>query len=72
MTISELIKHVGDENVEFQLLESSLISAQVKKRDGEITFATDRNNVLALAGLGKPTHRCMILWLPLDRMPKPE
>jgi hypothetical protein len=46
-----------------------MIRAQVKIKDGEITFATDREKVAALAGLGKETHHGIIVWLPIDKLP---
>lgn len=69
MKLSELIAHVGDDNIQVQGLNSSMIRAQVKIKDGEITFATDREKVAALAGVGEETHRCMIVWLPIDKLP---
>ena len=70
MSISELINHVGDDNIQCQHLQSSLIRAELKKRDGEVTFATDRDKVAALCGVGKPSHICMIVWLPIDKLPE--
>jgi len=69
MKMSELIAHVGDENIQVQGLSSSLVSAKARTTDGEITFATDRDKVMALSGIGKETHRCMIVWLPIDKLP---
>ena len=69
MKLSELISHVGDDNIQVQGLNSSMIRAQVKIKDGEITFATDREKVAALAGLGKETHHGIIVWLPIDKLP---
>jgi hypothetical protein len=70
MSITELMQHVGDENVQLQNLESSLIRAQMKKDDGEITFATDRDKVGALAGIGQKTHLGLVVWLPIDKLPE--
>ena len=69
MKMSELCAHVGDENIQVQGLSSSLVRANMKTHDGEITFATDREKVAALCGVGKETHRCMIVWLPIDKLP---
>lgn len=69
MKLSELILHVGDDNIECQLLGTSLVSAKLAKNDGEITFATDQAKVRALTGIGKETHKCMIVWLPIDKLP---
>ena len=46
-----------------------MVCANLKAKDGEITFATDREKVAALCGVGKETHRCMIVWLPVDKLP---
>lgn len=69
MKLSELIAHVGDDNIQVQGLGTSLVSAKVKTTDAEITFATDRDKGMALAGFGEATHRCMIVWLPIDKLP---
>lgn len=70
MKLSELIQHVGDDHVQLQNLTSSLIRANLKARDGEVTFATDRDKVGALCGVGKTTHMGLIVWLPVDRLPQ--
>ena len=70
MTITELCAHVGDGNIVVQELQSSLVSAQIKKRDGEITFATDFSKVAQLAMPGTPDHLCLILWLPRENLPE--
>jgi hypothetical protein len=68
MSIIELLQHVGAENVQLQNLADSLVRADLKKHDGEITFATDRSIVHDMA-----INRCdkvgLILWLPKDKMP---
>jgi len=69
MTISELCSHVGDDNITVQELQSSLVKAETKKRDGEITFATDLSKVHQLVMPGKPDHLCLILWLPREKLP---
>ena len=70
MKLSELIQHVGDDHVQIQTVSSSLIRANLKARDGEVTFATDREKVAALCGVGKATHMGMIVWLPIARLPE--
>jgi hypothetical protein len=68
MSITELLQHVGAENVQLQNLADSLVKAQLKKNDGEITFATDRNTVQDMV-----LNRCdkvgLILWIPKDKLP---
>ena len=70
MKLSELIQHIGADNVEIQTISSSLIRANLKAKDGEVTFATDREKVSAICGVGKQTHMGLILWLPIDRLPE--
>lgn len=41
MTLSELIAHVGDDNVQFQMLAESIESARASK-NSSISFFTDR------------------------------
>lgn len=70
MSIIELLQHVGAENISLQNLADSLVKADLKKHDGEITFATDRSIVHDMA-----LNRCdkvgLILWIPKDKMPDP-
>lgn len=49
MKLSELILHVGDENVSFQDLIQSSTSINSGKKDGKITFSTDKGKTLDLA-----------------------
>jgi hypothetical protein len=73
MKLSELIQHVGDEHVEVQTLEGSLVNVRACKSDGEITFATDRSRALQLAaGLDQAEWVGLVVWLPRERMPKAE
>ncbi len=69
MSITELCTHVGAENIQVQALSSSMVRTLVGRKDAEITFATDREKGMALSGVGKETHRCMILWIPVDKLP---
>ncbi len=69
MKLSELIAHVGDDNIQVQGLNSSFVRGTVKTKDGEITFATDREKVMALCGVGEQKYRGMIIWLPIDKLP---
>jgi len=70
MKLSELIIHVGDDHVQLQRLDSSLVGGQVKKQDAELTFATDRQKGMALVGVGEQTHIGLIVWLPVERLPE--
>jgi hypothetical protein len=70
MKLSELIQYIGDDHVELQTMARSLVRASIKKKDGEVTFAADREKVAAMCGVGKPTHMGLVLWLPIDRLPE--
>lgn len=70
MTLSELIKHVGDDHVTFQPLASSMINANITKRGGVISFATDRSIVMDMAMEGPQKLTGLIVWLPTERLPK--
>lgn len=70
MSITELIKHVGEEHIQCQYLDSSFDSAKVVKGVGLITFVTEQSKVMERLGVGQ-RHRCMILWMPDERFPTP-
>lgn len=71
MSIIELMQHVGAENISLQNLADSMVKADLKKHDGEITFATDRGIVHDMA-LGRSKLVGLIVWLPKDKMPDAE
>ena len=71
LKLSQLLARVGDENLKFQMLESSFKSAQAGKKEGTITFYTDKENVMDLLSLERnqpPKHRCFIVWVPAGKM----
>jgi hypothetical protein len=70
MKLSELIQHVGDEHVQLQNFDQSLVRAQAKTRDGEITFATDRSHVMERAFNQQVSHVGLVVWLPVHRLPE--
>ncbi len=70
MKLSELTQHVGDGHVQLQNLDQSLIRAQAKTRDGEITFATDRDKVMQRAFNQPVSHIGLVVWLPVERLPE--
>lgn len=70
MKLSELIQHVGDEHVQIQNLDNSLIKAKTAATDGEITFATDKSKVIERAVGKKPSHVGLVVWLPRERLPE--
>ncbi|AHF89532.1 hypothetical protein OPIT5_03950 [Opitutaceae bacterium TAV5] len=74
MKLSELIQHVGDECIQMQNLEQSLVRVVQKKNDGEITFATSKGKASQLAKCavlgGKPDHVGLVVWLPREKLPE--
>ena len=59
MKLSELIKRCGDDKVEFQNLDSCLISLDFNaKRDSKITFGTSMS-----ADLDGTTKLGLVVWL---------
>jgi hypothetical protein len=70
MKLSELIQLVGDEHVQLQNIDESLIKARAGTHDGEITFATDKAKVIERAVGRKPSHVGLVVWLPRERLPE--
>lgn len=69
MTISELIEHVGNENIEFQRLDQGRLDLNAGKHDGRITFWTGLDKVTDLMN-GSNRFVGLVVWLPAERMPK--
>ena len=60
--LSELINKHGDEKIKFQLLDTSIVSMQKKRKHNEFTFATDQ-------GFGLETNQIgIIVWLDRDKV----
>ena len=69
MKLSELIEHVGDDNIGFQNLDHDALEIQMHGGDGKITFATDPKHVKERA-LGEASHVALVLWIPKDKLPE--
>lgn len=62
MKLSELISRVGDDKVEFQNLDTCLVSVSSSaKRDTKITFGTSMT-----AGFDGTTKLGLVVWLDRD------
>lgn len=62
MKLSELIARIGDDNVEFQNLDGSLISVDFKAKSGtKITFGTSMT-----ADFDGTTKLGLVVWLDRD------
>lgn len=75
MSISELIRQVGDDNVQVQWLQSCMKRADSKKGHCEIAFATEAlspNDLMALVTDSKrqPRNTGLILWITTDKLPE--
>ncbi len=68
MKLSELIQHVGDENVELQNLEVSMLGFEKRGLNTEITFGTTAVSAEELM-IGKPPLLGLVIWIPRDKLP---
>jgi hypothetical protein len=68
ITLSELIKHVGDEHIIWQRLDESILNAQQRKHHVAVTFATDQLTMNEVA-TGQYRKRALVIWLPVERLP---
>jgi len=70
MTLSELIKKIGDENVSFQILNQNITNISERKRDMtcRVTFETNKLSpgdiVLGEGNIG------LVVWIPQDKWKK--
>lgn len=73
MTLSELIIHVGDQNIAFQNLLRDTVSMNSEKRRSSITFAADPVLVANLTACqitgDQPKFTPLVIWLPTERLP---
>lgn len=69
MKLSELIAHVGDENIKVQRVDQ-FVKADYRKKSNltEITFETDAITVDELMRGNAKMHG-LIIWLPKDKLP---
>lgn len=64
--LSQVLEEMGNENVELQILDSSITGFKQNKKDTKIKFATDKSNTpnLCLAdGCFYTKKLCLILWV---------
>lgn len=69
MTLSELIAHVGDENIELQWLHQGNADLNIGKRDGNVKFYTGIDKVNSLMHSNSQFFG-VVLWLPREKMPE--
>lgn len=74
MKLSEMILHVGDENVTIQNLASDMTQFTSGKKDSKITFCTSKENGQQLARHAatgkKPDMIGLVVWLPRNKLPE--
>lgn len=63
MKLSELIAAYGDDKVQFQNLDQSLIRANMRGGKSEVTFGTELP-----VGIDGPDKLGLIVWLDRDRV----
>jgi hypothetical protein len=68
MTLSDIIRVVGDDNVLFQNLDHDSVGCKVEGNVGRFTFRTDPKHIRERA-VGEPSHVGLVVWLPRDKMP---
>lgn len=75
MTITELIKSIGDENIEVQFLHKNLCGVSRKKKEMEVKFVTSLNNGQSMMDAALtpsvPARAALILWFDSKHYPKP-
>ncbi len=72
ITLSALFKHIGEDNCKIQWLNAALVGAETDRLgDTKITFATRQvqSGDFLLEGAA-PKKVGLIIWLPVDRLPK--
>ncbi len=70
MKLSELVRHVGDDNIQVQWIHESFVSAETHKADGEVTFATDPAKVIGFTEGADSEFVGMVVWFPRQRLPE--
>jgi hypothetical protein len=68
MKLSELIQHVGDDNVVLQNIMHSSPTLRLCEKDGQITFCTDKGKVRQLMHADS-AWTALVVWLPTERLP---
>jgi hypothetical protein len=72
MSITELLKTVGDDNITLQNIMQSSPDLRVGQSCGRVSFDTDSSKVRSLMNeaTGKPREWvCLAVWFPADKLP---
>ncbi len=68
MTLSDLIRAVGDENVEFQNLDDVTTNVQATKGGVRVTFGTHAICVTDFISHAFSKKMGLVIWLPRDKV----
>lgn len=69
LSLSDLILAVGNENIVWQRLDEAITSATRHKGRASVTFSTDQLNLNEII-TGDYKKRGLIVWLPVEKLPK--
>lgn len=73
MKLSELIQHVGDDNVCLQNILHSSAEITTGKKDARIAFYTDngkaRDLINQIGGNQQGKWTALVVWLPTEKLP---
>jgi hypothetical protein len=64
MSLTNLLKEIGDDNIEYQMIEKSLLKAKKSKRHGdiELTIVTDKDIINGCGKVG------IVLWIDKNKL----
>lgn len=68
VSLSELLKEVGDENVQVQFLSSSLDGNQTALKNGDVKITFRSSSISLLALLTGQEKVGLVVWIPKDKM----
>lgn len=74
MKLSEIINHVGDENLQVQNIMQSSPTVRKMKREASVVFYTDtaKGNDLMNQMMGREGKWTgLVVWIPTERLPVP-
>lgn len=69
MDIVELVQKIGQENINFQVLDQCMSHAKAGKNGTMVTFGCDVP-IIDLGMIGPAKKRALILWMDADKLQK--
>jgi len=70
MKLSELILHVGDENVQIQNIEESCLGAKMIRGGTKLTIGTNAVSPKDILFPKQAKMRGIIVWMPVEKLPE--